>query len=168
MKKIASLVLMSLLVISCGPKTQKDENLKVTLDLVNIDEDRVLVTHNPGKIDKETIEFYIPKTIPGTYAINDYGQFAENFKALDYDGEEIAVERINDNTWQIKDAKELDKVTYLVNDTFDQKGEGGTFSPAGTNIEKGENFMLTCIVLSVISKECKKKPTNCSFIIRKI
>ena len=142
MKRVISLIIISLFVASCGVRTSKEENIKVTLDLVNINEDRVQVTHDPGVIDQEMIEFHIPKTIPGTYAINDYGQFAEDFKAFDYDGEEIAVERINENTWQIKNAEELDKVTYLVNDTFDMKGEGGTFSPAGTNIDKGVNFML--------------------------
>ena len=142
MKRVISLIIISLFVTSCGVRTSKEENIKVTLDLVNINEDRVQVTHDPGVIDQEMIEFHIPKTIPGTYAINDYGQFAEDFKAFDHDGDEIAVERINENTWQIKNAEELDKVTYLVNDTFDMKGEGGTFSPAGTNIDKGENFML--------------------------
>lgn len=142
MKKVVLIIIISLLVVSCGVRTSKQENIKVTLDLVNINEDRVQVTHDPGVIDQEMIEFYIPKTIPGTYAINDYGQFAEDFKAFDYDGEAIAVERINENTWQIKNAEDLDKVTYLVNDTFDMEGEGGTFSPAGTNIDKGENFML--------------------------
>lgn len=142
MKRIAVLIMTSLIVVSCGVKTKKDDNLKITLDLVNINEDRVMVTHNPGVIEKDAIKYFIPKTIPGTYAINDYGQFSENFKAYNYDGEEIDVERINDNTWQIKNAQELDKVTYLVNDTFDMKGEGGTFSPAGTNIDKDENFML--------------------------
>ena len=40
--------------------------------------------------------------------------------------------------------KSLDKISYWVNDTFDSEGEQkeAVFSPAGTNILAGENFVL--------------------------
>src|SRR5690606_36972579 len=41
-----------------------------------------------------------------------------------------------------QNATQLDKITYYVNDSFDVEGEEGIFSPAGTNILEGENFML--------------------------
>lgn len=142
MKKISALILLSFIVVACNFKPKQTETIQVNLDLVSIDNDQVKVTHNPGAISAETINFYIPKTVPGTYAVNDYGQFVEAFKAISYDGEAMTVNQINDNTWEITNATQLDKVEYLVNDTYDIEGEGNVFSPAGTNIEANEQFML--------------------------
>ncbi|MFD1096302.1 M61 family metallopeptidase [Salegentibacter chungangensis] len=122
--------------------TDAEQPIIANLDLVNINEDRVSVSVDPDKIAREQITFFIPKTVPGTYSTDNYGKFIDDFKALDYKGKELKVTKIDDNSWQISDAKNLDKVTYLVNDTFDIKGEEDVFSPTGTNINEGENFML--------------------------
>ncbi|QSS96784.1 peptidase M61 [Psychroflexus sp. ALD_RP9] len=143
MKKISLLVLSSLLFIACNIKPEQEKSgINISLDLVNIENDQVKVIHDPGVISTETITFFIPKTIPGTYAINNYGQFVEGFSAISYDGETLPVTQLNQNSWKINNAKELDKVQYLVNDTYDIEGEGDVFSPAGTNIVADEHFML--------------------------
>lgn len=113
-----------------------------SLDLVNVQDDKVKVSLDPAKIDRDEIKFFIPKTVPGTYSNDNYGKFVEDFTALDYKGNEINVEKVDENTWSIPDAKDLDKVTYWVNDSFDEEGEGGVFSPSGTNIARDENFVL--------------------------
>ena len=122
----------------------EDSVMLTQIDLVNIDEDRALVTIDPGAFTQDEISFYIPKTVPGTYSIDDYGQYIEGFKALDYEGNELSVSKPDINTWQISDASKLDKVTYYVNDTYDLENSGNdvVFSPAGTNIDAGENYML--------------------------
>ena len=70
-----------------------------------------------------------------------------NLKAFDNKGTLLEVKKTDENTWTIPGAKKLYKITYLVNDTFDsEKGAGfgqeDIFSPAGTNIEAGTNFMV--------------------------
>jgi predicted metalloprotease with PDZ domain len=121
---------------------EKDQPIIASIDLVNVKEDKVPVIIDPNRFTTKTTIFHIPKTVPGTYSTDNYGQFIENFKALDYKGNELEFERINVNSWHISDAENLDKVSYRVNDTYDIKGEEGVFSPSGTNIEAGENFML--------------------------
>ncbi|HSP12919.1 MAG TPA: hypothetical protein VLO29_10380, partial [Salegentibacter sp.] len=37
-----------------------------TLDLVNVEDDKVKVSVNPDRLTAEEIEFNIPKTVPGT------------------------------------------------------------------------------------------------------
>ncbi|MGI9546795.1 MAG: peptidase M61 [Flavobacteriaceae bacterium] len=122
----------------------EDTQVLVHMDLVNIEEDKVLVTLDPGAFSVEDIHFYIPKTVPGTYSIDNYGKFIEAFKAFDYDGKELIVQKPEENTWYISSARNLDKISYYVNDTFDQETSMTdiVFSPAGTNIEEGKNFML--------------------------
>jgi len=119
-----------------------DQQIKVSMDLVAVENDRVLVTVDPGRFNSPTTTFYIPKTVPGTYSIDNYGKFIEDLKAFDYTGKEMSVNQNGDNSWNFSNAAELDKITYYVNDSFDVEGEEGIFSPAGTNILAGKNFLL--------------------------
>ncbi len=135
---------------SCSKETgssNKNET-EVTLDLVNVTDDRVKVVVKPAAVNSSTIAFQVPKIIPGTYAIQDYGRYIDDFKAFDKSGNSLSVSKKDVNTWVISEANKLDRVEYLVNDTFDEevsqmeKNETVPFSPAGTNINKGENFFL--------------------------
>jgi len=116
--------------------------VKVTIDLVNVQQDQVNVSVFPPKINSDDIIFYIPKIVPGTYAISDFGNFIETVKAYDAKGKELPVAKMDENSWKISQAKKLTKVTYKVNDTFDVEEEHDIFSPSGTNILVGENFLL--------------------------
>jgi len=116
---------------------------KYTVDLTNVVDDKVMVTLTTPRVKKNEATFYMPKIVPGTYAIADYGRMVSNFKAFDKKGRELEVERVDDNTWKIKRAKKLRKITYWVEDTFDTDKEGpGIFQPAGTNIEADKNFII--------------------------
>lgn len=125
-----------------GLQPVNDQQVNVSMDLVAVENDRILVTVDPGRFQSGTTTFYIPKTVPGTYSIDNYGKFIEDLKAFDYNGNEIPANRVDDNSWNFSNSAELDKITYYVNDSFDVEGEEGIFSPAGTNILAGENFML--------------------------
>lgn len=145
MKKLIYSLAFSLVLLSCKstqPVAEVDQPIVASLDLVNVQDDRILVTVNPDRFSTDSTVFYIPKIVPGTYSISNYGKYAENLKAYNYDGEEISVERISENSWSIPDAEDLDKVSYWVNDTYDVQGEGDIYSMAGTNILEGQNFML--------------------------
>ncbi|MES2748506.1 MAG: PDZ domain-containing protein, partial [Bacteroidota bacterium] len=59
----------------------------------------------------------------------------------------LSITKVDENSWSIKNATALTKITYWVNDTYDSETGGGfgkdeIFSPAGTNIVAGKNFML--------------------------
>ncbi|MDX1767631.1 MAG: peptidase M61 [Arenibacter troitsensis] len=114
------------------------------IDLINVVDDKVNVILDPTAFTTDTISFFIPKTVPGTYSDDNYGKYIEQFKALDYKGGELKVEKLDDNTWRITNAKDLDRINYWVNDTYDTEVEVSepVFSPSGTNILKGKNFML--------------------------
>ncbi|MFN4764369.1 peptidase M61 [Gillisia sp. Q332] len=146
MKKL--IYFMAVLTVTYSCKTTQDletitpEPVVVNIDLVNVQNDKVKVTLDPGKLTGAQTTFYIPKTVPGTYSVDNYGKFIENMKAFDYLGKELLVARKDDNSWLIDNAENMDKITYWVNDSFDVEGEEGVFSPAGTNIEKDKNFML--------------------------
>jgi predicted metalloprotease with PDZ domain len=120
--------------------------VQVTIDLNNIKDDKVMVTLIPATLKQNDVIFSIPKTVPGTYSIDNYGKYTEGIKAFDATGKELTITKIDENSWKIGQAKKLQKVTYWVNDTYDTESGGGfgnkdVFSPAGTNISES-NFML--------------------------
>ncbi|MEQ6123020.1 peptidase M61 [Pseudotenacibaculum sp. MALMAid0570] len=116
--------------------------IEVAIDLNNVVDDRVQVEVNPQKIKEASVVYQIPAIVPGTYVISDYGMFISDFKAYDYDGNEMAVEKLDTNSWQVNNAQQLDKVSYWVDDTFDSKKKHKIYVMAGTNIEAGKNFFL--------------------------
>ncbi len=145
MKTKLYILLFLIAFIGCkGSKvtTNRFSGVTATLDLVEVANDRVRVTMDFPTIEKQTAIFCIPKTVPGTYSTNNYGQFVENFKAFDTQGRPMAVTRLDQNRWQIAAADQLEQIIYEVNDTYDIEKEGDVFSPAGTNIEADKNFML--------------------------
>jgi predicted metalloprotease with PDZ domain len=133
--------------LNAQKKETSKQYVKVGIDLIDVKDDKVLVTVKAPKTKSEKITYSIPKIVPGTYSFDNYGKFIEEFKALDTKGSELPVTKSDDNTWSISNAKHLSKITYLVNDTYDTEKVGGiagedVFSPAGTNIDAGKNFML--------------------------
>lgn len=159
MKKIILILGVLVSVIGCKSVSQKENDLIVVdVFLHQVENDRVKVTVNPGPIAADSLKFYLPKTVPGTYAINDYGQFSSDLMALDYEGNPIETNRQDDNTWVISNSANFDKLTYYVEDTFDMEGEGDVFSPAGTNFEAGDNFMLNLHAMVGYFENAKETP----------
>ena len=149
MKKIILLSLISLIFNSCGTirfskeKDAKKTNIVSKLDLNNIVEDRIPVEINPGKFNKDTVVYKMPRVVQGTYSVSNFGRFVKNFKPISYSGKVLDFSSEDINTWKIFNANNLDKIIYEVEDTFDIENSEDDipFSPAGTNIED-DNFML--------------------------
>lgn len=148
MKRTVYLLLFAVVVTACSSlkntTTQGKSPIRTSIDLVNVLEDRVKVTIDPGIFEEDVVYFSIPKIIPGTYSEDNYGKYLEDLKALDYEGKSLEITRKDDNSWIISSGTKLDKIVYYVNDTFDTETElsDPVFSPAGTNILKDENYLL--------------------------
>nr|WP_294925766.1 PDZ domain-containing protein [uncultured Flavobacterium sp.] len=149
MKKIICTLALAVTLWSCktGMSGVTKNNVEVSINLTDVKDDKVWVTVTAPDIKTDEVVYSIPKTVPGTYSTDNYGKYSDDFKAFDVKGNALTVKRIDDNSWSISDAKKLKTITYLVGDTFDtEKGTGfgndDVFSPAGTNINAGINFMV--------------------------
>ncbi len=139
---LLALVLVSATQFAFSQK-KTSASYQYTVDLTKVVDDKVYVELLPPPISKNEVTFYLPKMIPGTYAIEDYGRFVSEFTALDKKGNKLTTEKLNDNAWKIKDASKLSKISYWIEDSYDTKlSEPEIFQPAGTNIEEGKNFVL--------------------------
>lgn len=140
-------VLWSCKTASSSSSASIKEEIQVNINLNDIKDDKVLVTVKSPKIKTDEVTYHLPKTVPGTYSEDHYGRYVEDFKAMDKKGILLKVDKKDKNSWVISNAKTLDKITYLVGDTYDietGKGFGSDeiFSPAGSNIDAGKNVML--------------------------
>ncbi len=122
------------------------QSIRTTIDLVNVKDDKVAVTMEFPKMKSGDVKFHFPKTVPGTYSEDDYGRFVEGIKFYDNKGKELTYTKVNDNTYALKNAQNLTKVTYLVNDSFDEEMDTSkhkaVFSPSGTDIEQGKVYLV--------------------------
>jgi predicted metalloprotease with PDZ domain len=116
--------------------------IHVVLDLQKVTNDQVTVTVQVPATKAPTLSYSVPEIIPGTYSEDDYGKYIEQFKAFDNKGIELIVSKLNDNSWIINNANTAKTITYKVNDTYDIEETHEIFSPAGSNIDAGKNFMI--------------------------
>ena len=144
MRKIFIAIVSIAFLASCSTSNVavKKNLIEVGINLNNVVDDKVQVEVNPHKIKEESVVYSLPAIVPGTYAMSNYGKFVSDFKAFDYDGKEMPVQKLDDNSWQVNNATKMDKVSYWVDDTFDSKEKHGIYVMAGTNIEEGKNFFL--------------------------
>jgi len=155
MKYLVIVIFSAALISSCSSSRKAsttaitETSVQAALDLVNVQNDKVTVTVKPPSLPSGPVTYQLPKIIPGTYAIADYGRYVDNFKALDKSGKSLPVSSPDSNTWVITQTSPLASISYQVSDTYDseagdafEEGSRTIFSPAGTNILAGQNFLL--------------------------
>src|SRR6478736_2737871 len=143
LKNIIYLFLLFLSLATSTAQTKKGSSYQYTLDLTKVVDDKVHVQLIPPSLTQDEVTFYLPKMIPGTYAIEDYGRFVSNLEVLDKKGNKLQVEKLGDNSWKIYNATKVKSMNYWIEDSFDTKLAGpNIFQPAGTNIDEGKNFII--------------------------
>ena len=141
MKKPIICLLILFITASCQkniPQKQADVDvINVSIDLTEVKNDQVPVSVDFRPFNRDTVRYYLPKIVQGTYEISDYGKFVDNFRATDTEGNELLVQKTDENTWVIANARNLNEITYWVNDTYDVEESQTTTPgyPSGTNID---------------------------------
>lgn len=129
-------------------KLLADEAYHYKVDLTKLSNDKLLVELTPPNDTKENeIDFCFPAMVPGTYVVYNFGRFVSDFKVIGKNGAIIKIKKTDINTYRLSPTAQIEKITYLVDDTFDKCDLPGTkekivFEPAGTNFEAGKNFAL--------------------------
>lgn len=115
-----------------------------SIDLTNVKKDQLEVQVTVPKWNRNTLTYYLPKIVPGTYANYDYGRYVSEFKAFDTKGKELTIKKVGENGYAIKPANNLAKITYWVDDTWDSPEIEGEyiFEPAGSSFKENQLFAL--------------------------
>lgn len=138
MKFVLSAAAMILLSIT----SVAQDSYRYFVNFNNVEKDQLVVALSTPKVTTDKIEFHMPKIVPGTYEIYDFGRFISNFRAEDSLGNKLVHRKLDDNRYEINNAQKLARITYKVEDTFDTKKGNKVFEPGGTNIEEGKNFVI--------------------------
>lgn len=135
------LFLFSLIMVLNANATSHPTRYSINLNQVENDQLKVFV--HPSSHLKGDVLFRMPKIIPGTYSIYDFGRFVSNFKVTSKPGKLSKIEKIDVNTWKIATVENVLSLEYIVDDTWDTDDKSNwVFEPAGTNFEAGKNFVL--------------------------
>src|SRR5690606_36284442 len=114
-----------------------------SIDLTQVKNDQLQVKLLPPDVDQDEVEYHMPKMVPVTYAVYDFGKFVTDFAAFDKKGRKLKVQKLDVNRWKIEKAKKLARITYTVDDTWDTpKREDIVLEPAATDIEADKVFLL--------------------------
>lgn len=134
---LASLFLSSFLIAQ--------KSFKVSIDLTSVTDDKVPVEIFTAPVSEEKVEYHMPKIVPGTYSISDFGRFIKGFEAFDSLGNVLPSKKISTNKWEIENASRLYRITYWVEDSYDDFSEYGDnilFEPGGTSIEADRDVFV--------------------------
>lgn len=141
MKKAKYLILSALILNSLAGFAQKEYQFSV--DLTQPKNDQLTVNLETPSLKQKTAVYHLPRIVPGTYSISNFGSYASNFKAFDKKGRALNVSRTDKNSWTIKKANKLARISYQIDDTWDTPGiQEDIFEPSGTNIEQDTVFIL--------------------------
>ena len=122
-----------------------DNAYHYSIDITKTPDRRLYVELTAPLLTETKAVFSLPKMVPGTYSIYDFGRFVEDFKAFDRSGNPLAVNHIDTNSWEISNSNMLGKITYRVKDTYHgSKADNPIFEPAGTDFQAD-----TCYVLNL-------------------
>ena len=143
MRKI--LVIISLLYVTpiCTQTNTGVSPAKVTyeVNLLNYQDDLFHVTVYTAGLSAKNNIYNLPATVPGTYTRLDCGRFVKTFEAFDNNGNQLQVNHIGTNQWEIENADKLAKILYDVEDSFDSEIKEHRILPMlGTGIN--DDFIL--------------------------
>ena len=114
-----------------------------SVDLTKCADDKLTIDLITPSFSSPEIIYRLPKIVPGTYEIFDFGRFVSDFSATDSSGNVLKVDHLDLNSWKISNASKLYKISYKVQDTWDTEiGDPIIFEPAGSNFEADKNFVL--------------------------
>lgn len=111
-----------------------------SVDLQDVSRDRVHVEVAVSRPEAGKLVFQFPRTVPGTYAVLDYGRFVKGLKAYDADGERLDVDYLEPNRFVVAEGNKLAKISYDFQDTWEHGGKPKIFEPAGCGFEAGKYF----------------------------
>lgn len=141
LKHLSKLLSCGALLLSLTAGAQ--ERYRYALDLNALHNDALTVDLQTPHVSAPEAVFAMPKIIPGTYIIADYGKFIHDVQAFDAAGKPLAVKQLNTNQWRIAGANRMARIRYEVEDIFDAVGVKHQIYPmCATNFEEGKDFVL--------------------------
>lgn len=134
------------LIILCGLSSitaLADKDYHYLINLNRVVDDKITIELTPPDMSENEVVFNFPAMVPGTYEVYNFGRFVSSLKAFGKNGSVITVQKLNDDSYKLSPASQIQKITYEVEDSWDTKiKEKVVFEPGGSNIEDNKNFVF--------------------------
>ncbi|MFH1195158.1 MAG: hypothetical protein V1720_05570 [bacterium] len=114
-------VVISLAFSTFSGAQPSEKTINYTVDITDKTCDLFQVTVYPGDIKIPNDLFNFPATAPGIYGNINFGRYVKNFKAFTKAGDEIPVEKVNTNQWEIQNPEDVFKIVYEIEDSYDSE-----------------------------------------------
>ena len=136
----------------------RTDKYQYKIDLLNMRDNKVLVSLLPPKTNLKAGKFVMPKLVPGYYDAMNFGQYVSAFQAFNSKGAAISVKRLDTNTWIVSDLKHTAKITYEVSGGWEHLTQNtpGARSAAST-FKKDSLFILNYNALTGYFEEINNR-----------
>lgn len=114
------------------------------LDLTDQRDDQLHVEVLLPELEMSTVTFAFPRVVPGIYGPMDHGRLVHGLLAFTADGGPLLTRRLDVNTWVIEDGRALHRITYAVDDGWEEfdllfqqgsyRSSEGTYEPSAAVI----------------------------------
>lgn len=143
-------LLLTLVLSSCktvqplSTTDQKTFLYHYKVDLGALEGDKLRIELDIEGLVPENLTFCLPKIVPGIYGAMDFGQYVSNLNAVDKRGNTLRVQRIDTNCWSIAQAYDLDRISYQVDDAWEEFGKKNTkgFYRSSASTFKENSFVI--------------------------
>ncbi|MEO8663869.1 MAG: peptidase M61 [Ignavibacteria bacterium] len=142
MLRILVLAVIALTFSNSYSQVIQNDNYQFFVDLNDVSNDQLTIELITPKINSDKVSYKFPAMVPGTYKVYNFGRFISELQAFDQSGNHLSVNKSDINTWEISEADKLYKITYRMDDTFEDTTGTSIFEPAGTSIEEGKIFVV--------------------------
>lgn len=137
------LPVLALFVTLTLQSTAQQARYEVFIDLLHMQDDKIQVAIQTPPVTQSEVTFVFPATVPGTYEDQMWYRFVRDFKALDANGVALPIRRTQDSQFVIENATRLKRVTYTLEDSFDDRDRSiEIFPPAGTCFQQDSVFVF--------------------------
>lgn len=144
MKKLFLFVLT----IAIAASSLAQHEVKLTTNLNQLYDGKLMITVYPPAVETDTLVYAMPKIVPGTYSVYNFGKMISEVAAYDKNGKILAIKPVDQNRWVIYGAAHLHRIVYYVAPTFTDPAGKDVFEPAGTRFEEGLTFLLNSFAMA--------------------
>ena len=89
------------------------QEYNASIDLTKYSNDKIPVELKFSHFDFDSVvQYQMPAMVPGMYSISDFGRTIDSLVAIDKEGNNLKVIRLDSNRWKLFDADQLDKLVY--------------------------------------------------------
>jgi len=132
------------------------DTVSVVINLQKINPNQIAVSINYPSSDAEKVKLTFPSYLPGAFNEVATGNLASNIKAINANGDQLAINKLSYNEFEVTSNRKPLKVEYLINDSwFTDYEKHGLLPQMGTVFKPEEFFLLNlgCVLPFLEGKE---------------